>query len=476
MACSQPGRPETNSARRAVAPFLFLVAVTLAGCDSSTDVPQPTSLLVLPGTAVIRALGETTGLNATLLDQRGAPIHGAAISWNSSDESIATVNGSGRVRAVGSGTATITASYAGIAGSADVAVDPWIDLDANRHTCAISARGFLFCWGFGYGLQPVAVAPTVRFASVSAGRHSTCASARDGSTYCWGTNQWGQLGTGSTEPRGEPARAVNAWHANAVVTNSPVGIVGAHACGLTTTRTAFCWGAGNFHQLGTGSAVGLESCEYSTGPGACSTVPVPVAGAHQFIALSAGSSYSCGITDNGSVYCWGTGVGGPGATISEVPQLLASGLHLVSISSKMEHTCAVATNGWAYCWGSGVSGKLGTGYTGTTIEPMILGLGSWKQVSASTSHTCGVRTDGSALCWGTNMDGQLGVTGTTGSLVPVAVEGGHRFTVVTAGVSHSCGVTVDGAIYCWGAGGYLGTGNAQRSSVPVRITDPAGAG
>jgi hypothetical protein len=73
---------------------------------------------------------------------------------------------------------------------------------------------------------------------------------------------------------------------------------GEHTCGLTATGAAYCWGSNSNGQLGTGTIGGTF-------------VPAgPVSGGLTFVSLSAGGSYTCGVTPSGAIYCWGANASG----------------------------------------------------------------------------------------------------------------------------------------------------------------------
>jgi alpha-tubulin suppressor-like RCC1 family protein len=65
-----------------------------------------------------------------------------------------------------------------------------------------------------------------------------------------------------------------------------------HACGITTTNVAYCWGDNTLGQLGDGTRTTRLK-------------PVPVAGGLFFAQLSAGADYTCGKTAANVAYCWG---------------------------------------------------------------------------------------------------------------------------------------------------------------------------
>ena len=143
-----------------------------------------------------------------------------------------------------------------------------------EHTCAAKADGTVSCWGMnehgqlGDGTTDVSGTPTTvaaaqpGVASLAAGEGHTCALATDGTLTCWGDNTAGQLGDGTNATRTVPA----------VVTGLPDGIitiaaVGQDTCAATTTGEQWCWGDNAYGQLGTGKT-------------ADSNVPVHVAGLH----------------------------------------------------------------------------------------------------------------------------------------------------------------------------------------------------
>ena len=116
--------------RRMLLPSLGVLAglVLLLSCgDGGTEPPvaeppRATTVTVTPATAELAALGATVQLSARVLDQNGQAMAGAAVAWSSSDASVASVDASGLVAAVGNGTGTITATSGGASGNASVTV------------------------------------------------------------------------------------------------------------------------------------------------------------------------------------------------------------------------------------------------------------------------------------------------------------------------------------------------------------------
>jgi alpha-tubulin suppressor-like RCC1 family protein len=194
----------------------------------------------------------------------------------------------------------------------------------GSHTCGyeLGTVPGLYCWGsnkngqLGAGsLQPRSPVPW-RVASffgngaVSAGASHTCASisvAGTGGLHCWGLNDNGQLGDGTTTERSSPV----------LVSGGPFSSVAAgssHTCALTSGGAAYCWGANDKGQLGDGTTT-------------MRTSPVPVSGGLKFVSLSAGGGHTCGITVFGT-YCWGAngnGQLGNGATADSALPVKVSG-------------------------------------------------------------------------------------------------------------------------------------------------------
>ena len=242
-----------------------------------------------------------------------------------------------------------------------------------------------------------------------------------------------------------------------------------HACGVTNTGAAYCWGDNSSSQLGDRSSVDL------------STTPVPVAGGLTFASVSAGYFDTCGVTTSGAAYCWGVGaLGDTGEGFSPYP--VAGGLTFASVSAGYVHTCGVTTTGAAYCWGQGYFGELGDGDTTGSATPVPVAGGlTFRVVSAGGNHSCGVTTTGTAYCWGLNSLGELGAGMSTGpeqcwygdtssvcSRTPIPVAGGLTFATVSAGQDGTCGVTTSGAVYCWGDDrfGLLGTTDSEQCDTP----------
>jgi hypothetical protein len=199
-----------------------------------------------------------------------------------------------------------------------------------------------------------------------------------------------------------------------------------HSCGVTTSGNGYCWGPNGEGQLGAGFASDHEP------------TPVPVVGDHTFQSISAGWGHTCGLTTDGNAYCWGQndfgqrGIGNTGGD-EPTPQLVTGDYTFESVSAGWGLTCGLTTDGSAYCWGQNGRGQLGIGSTGGN-EPapqLVVGGHTFQTVSGGRDHTCAITTDGDAYCWGWNSRGQLGNGSTSGTEpVPQLVTDGHIFLPV----------------------------------------------
>jgi alpha-tubulin suppressor-like RCC1 family protein len=338
----------------------------------------------------------------------------------------------------------------------------------GAHSCVLSGSDIL-CWGandrgqLGDGstiahTSETRAASTVTFAAVSASGDHSCALSRSAAVYCWGSNDDGQLGTGDNLGHSTPTRVVGDRAYKAVATG------GGYSCALTMTGEAYCWGRNSYGQLGTGST-------------ASTPTPVKVAATAHFVAIVASTSHTCALDGVGAAYCWGQnayGQLGDGSTILRVvPVPVSGGLFFRTIAAGNAHTCAVTTEGVPYCWGRNSYGQLGTSgmeshetpTAVTTTEHMIM-------ITAGTVHSCGLGASGIAYCWGRNSYGQLGDGTTADHLTPVKVAGVTGLTAIHASGSHTCAVTVGGNTVCWGdnSDGQLGDGSTTHRSAPVAVS------
>ena len=216
-----------------------------------------------------------------------------------------------------------------------------------------------------------------------------------------------------------------------------------------------------------------QDAESPTGPEPAPSLSSASAATLSFRQISAGTSHTCGLTTDGSAYCWGSNGGRLGDGTSQrrlKPVAVAGGHRFVLISAGGSHTCAITEENRAYCWGGGGSGQLGDGTQSSRSTPGLIQGFRFRQIRAGFLHTCGITPTDVAFCWGNGDNGQLG-NGGGHSDRPVRVARGLRWIQVIAGASHSCGVTTDNRAWCWGANnfGQLGDGTKTIRRKPALV-------
>ncbi len=325
-------------------------------------------------------------------------------------------------------------------------------------TCARLTPNDVWCWGenasgvFGNGTLvggnvPAGGAVGLRLRSLSLaviGADWACGVTLPGDMYCWGSNSYGVLGSGSG--------SLTPLLVAAGMDFSTVEAGEKHACALTTTGDAYCWGENHhFGNLGDGTLTDR-------------TTPTAVLTSLSFSDIQAGAGFTCGLETSGNIYCWGSNLGGElgdGTTTQRsLPDSVSGNMRFVSLSVGSYHACAVAANGTPYCWGGGQQ-----------VPTVVPGGLTVRAISAGDNHTCAVDDVNAGWCWGEGGDGQLGTGNNNSTTVPTAMAGGLQWHSITAEEEHSCGVTSANEIYCWGSNyeGQLGVSSTTSSNVPVKV-------
>src|SRR5450759_42716 len=279
---------------------------------------------------------------------------------------------------------------------------------------------------------------------------------------------WGDNGNGQLGDNTTTDRSTPVAVQQGGVTFSSITAGLTYTCGLTSAGAAWCWGDNGQGRLGDNTTTERH-------------LPVAVQqGGVTFTSITGGADHTCGLTSAGAAYCWGANwygqLGDNTTTERDVPTAVQQGpVTFSSITAGDAHTCGLTGAGATYCWGINWAGQLGDNTTTERDVPTAVQQGpvTFSSITASYYHTCGLTSAGAAWCWGGNWYGELGDNTTTSRSAPVAVQqGGVTFTSITAGRNGSCGLTGAGAAWCWGANwnGQLGDNTTTGATTPVAVS------
>lgn len=339
--------------------------------------------------------------------------------------------------------------------------------------CAIKTNRTLWCWGddtygeiadgppetFGQNAPIQEATASSSWMSVASGRDHGCGLRGDGTIWCWGRDNYGQIGNGVTtgDQRTPVQETTNAtdW--------SSLTVGDTHSCAIKTSGSLWCWGRDNTGQLGNGATAGDQVSPIQE-----------VTSALDWTSVTAGNGHTCAIKSNGTLWCWGTdgsgqlGNGGVAGDQISPTQESTLATDWISVSAGNGFTCATKTDGSVWCWGSDSVGQLGNGaVAGNQTSPSRESTNAtdWASVDSGDSHACAVKRGGTLWCWGDDAYGALGNGQLSGNQISPSQESDNAtsWTSVSAGNDTTCalmGSGEKGELYCWGSNnfGELGAG------------------
>jgi alpha-tubulin suppressor-like RCC1 family protein len=351
--------------------------------------------------------------------------------------------------------------------------------------------------------------------SIAAGDGFTCAVLRSGDVYCWGMNYDGALGDGSiagpqTCRVGSHSFSCSSSAVRVSGLNRAVGISATadHVCAVVADGSVYCWGANEEGDLGTGRLTSSRVCGAEPPAEPCSPTPHRVTGLDAATAVAAGVDHTCALLRDGGVDCWGeNALGELGAGDVRLPScqgdpcstrpLRVRTLHsAVAVSAGDEQSCALLADGDVDCWGDNEDGELGQGSTSgpqtchipqavpcSDLPVRVVGVAHASAVATGNGQACAASL-GQVFCWGMTSWGVLG-NGTTHSQsacwngacdtrpVRVVEVAGADAVAASGGGLDGCALSAPLAVSCWGAGantGDFGGGNALSSASPLPVS------
>lgn len=270
--------------------------------------------------------------------------------------------------------------------------------------------------------------------------NASCAIA-GGKIYCWGVNANGVTGRSTTSGSTLTPTLVTASNtATTLATNytatklSTSGSRSKTMCAIVSGK-AYCWGDNNNGSIGNGttSTSVTVPTKVTEAAGLLSGKTVTAISQDGYVSSgSGGYPHVCAIA-NGAAYCWGdnsSGQLGDGTTtdksspVAVVTSGVLSGKTIQDVQAGLNHTCVRADSA-AYCWGSNGSGQLGDATNTQRTSPVAVAQQAGNLTSSNvlsigggSNRGCAVVTDGRTFCWGLNSQGQIGDGTTTSRNVP----------------------------------------------------------
>ncbi len=276
---------------------------------------------------------------------------------------------------------------------------------------------------------------------IAVGIDYACVLKTDGTVWCWGANDSGQLGNGTMTDTATPTKIPN------LTDVTEISAAEVHACALKKDHTVVCWGADDSKQLG--------QCDPPDNP-----VPNPVV-VQQF-ALTIPASGKPSVADD----------------VCVKPNAPFQAQHL---SSGGEHNCAIGMDGQLYCWGENSTGSTGgqsgqqplqadgTGFDDVPGPTVISGgFDGPVQVKCGDEFSCVLRDENSTWCFGSNsLDSVGNSTALDSQPSALQVTGVSDATSLVLDDDAGCVVTHDGSLYCWGNGATGIFGSTTNGNQPT---------
>lgn len=312
----------------------------------------------------------------------------------------------------------------------------------------------------------IAVTSCAEVYQIAPGLTSTCAVV-DNAGYCWGK---GPVGLGWDD---DADAAVFSTSPKFVLANVASFSPNAkdHRCALTTTSGVRCWGNNDFGQLGDGTTTSTYSppaFDLMNG-----VLSVGVGEKHTCLLKSSDGVVRCwGSTANGVL-----GMQYPPNTlyISRVPrQATISNVRVLAVG--YNHNCVIAgRQREVYCWGSNSMGQLGIGFNAPAgdhaVFPVKIGMSGVRNIACGGASTCLIAASGALFCFGEVVVGPDAIgrgffptaLPDLNVIVDVPQPGTVKFPLsLTLGQSHACMNNADGGLSCWGSNKFgLVTGNTD---------------
>ncbi len=304
----------------------------------------------------------------------------------------------------------------------------------------------------------------------------------------WGSNNYGEVGTGEYTYFETVAEKVYGDMNNPLIDMITVAAGGSHSLTVKNDGTVWAWGDNRSGQLGDGN-----EGYYSSKSG----VPVQVVDLLNVIAVAGGGAHSLALESDGTVWTWGSNgsgqlglgywSGGDSAAVS-IPNQVGAISGVIAVAAGSSHSLALKDDGTIWAWGSNFYGQLGDGTNhGRNAPVQVEGLEGVVAIAANGGLSLAVRSDGTVWAWGDNQNGQIGDGTGYWRNSPVQVLKGDSISddaylagivYIAVGNQFAVAVNGDGTVWAWGGNnyGYLGDGTTTGKNTPIQVLRGEGFG
>lgn len=287
----------------------------------------------------------------------------------------------------------------------------WLTVSAGtNHSLAVKTSGTLWAWGNGSTGQlgngnnastwTLTQAGTATdWLKVSAGGGFSLAIKNTGTLWAFGANNLGQLGINNVTNQNIPVQVGTASNWVQIDAGNQ------HSIALNTGGFMYSWGDNTFGQLGDGSNTS-------------SLIPIAITPTTNYSSVSAGLDHSMGLDSNGLLYTWGNNVAGQlcdgtnTAINIPTPIINSNGAvnFYIAISAGSSFSLAIRNDGTLWSGGYNLFGMLAQGAFIQTSTNTLLQVGTnnnWQTISAGNSHSMAMDTTTALFEAGRNWEGQI---------------------------------------------------------------------
>ena len=319
------------------------------------------------------------------------------------------------------------------------------------------------------------------FTQVTAGLGHSLALRADGTLWGWGSNEYGQLGDGTTQFRNGPILVNSPGNSSWIQVSAGLR----HTVALQADGSLWAWGSNDFGQLGDGSANVNRAIPTRV------VEPATAVAGSTWQQIVASTTYTLGLRSDGTLWAWGssgygaTGLGETGKlfltpTQIATPAAASSRTIWTRVAAGGTHALALRSDGSLWAWGDNQDGAVGDGTLRDRLAPVLIdqpttAATAWTTVSAGLGHSLALRVDGTLWGWGDNRNGQLATAFIEFPRVLsprqiLAPEDGERWATPVAGEGSSQALRTDGSLWAWGRNdvGQLGVNSTATVVQPRR--------